>query len=106
MRQVLTQIMALIKHNTATVKSAVKGERPGGAMAVFTAGSLTHSRKARGHFGNHAAKVQRVNEEGGQRFQALTGPISRESMGTKARTLGPARDASVSFVFYSRSKRK
>lgn len=50
--------MALIKHKIATVKSAVKGERPGGAMAAFTAGSLTHSRKARGDFGNHAAKVQ------------------------------------------------
>lgn len=50
--------MALTKHKIATVKSAVKGERPGGAMAAFTAGSLTHSRKARGDFGNHAAKVQ------------------------------------------------
>lgn len=43
---------------------------------------------------------------GERRFQALAGPMSRESMGTKASTLEPARDASVSFVFYSRSKRK
>lgn len=53
--------MALIKHKIATVKSAVKGERPGGVMGVFTAGGFTHSRKAGEDISNHGDKVRSMS---------------------------------------------